>query len=124
MSFKEYYGYEDPLPLKLASGFGGGIARSGSVCGAVVGSVMVIGMKFGRTAPNDKESISRVYKKCRDFLVRFEEEFGSSICYTLTGCDFDNPAEVEQWLVRGGRKKCSNIVGNSVRILWAIMDEE
>jgi C_GCAxxG_C_C family probable redox protein len=123
LSFKEHYGWEDSFP-KLAAGFGGGIARRGSVCGAISGCVMMIGMKFGRTRPEDKESIGRVYKKCREFLAEFEREFGSSICYNLTGCDFDNPPELKQWLNRGGNKKCADLVGRSVRILWKILEEK
>ena len=44
----------NPLPseiVKLASGFSGGIGRSGSVCGALTGGVMALRLAFGRTNP-------------------------------------------------------------------------
>lgn len=115
---------EDSLLPKLAAGFGGGIARRGSVCGALVGSIMIIGAKFGRTTPDEKEAISKVYKKTRDFLRQFERQFGSSTCYTLTGCNFENRPEHDQWLARGGRRKCSEIVAKSAEMLLEIIDEE
>jgi C_GCAxxG_C_C family probable redox protein len=34
--------------LKIASGFGAGIAYMGDICGAVTGAFMVIGLKYGR----------------------------------------------------------------------------
>jgi C_GCAxxG_C_C family probable redox protein len=124
LSFKEHYGCGDVFLPRLATGFGGGIARKGSVCGAVVGSVMVIGMRFGRTSSKDKESAAKVYEKVRRFLDEFEKEFGTSLCYTLTGCHFDDPAESEKWKAAGGIKKCSDIVEKSSRILYEIVEKE
>lgn len=124
MSFKEHFGCENSLLPQLATGFGGGIARRGSVCGAVVGSVMVIGMRFGRTNSEDKKSAAKVYEKSRHFLDEFEKEFGSSICYTLTECHFDDPAESEKWKAAGGMKKCADIVEKSSRILYEILEKE
>jgi len=124
LSFKEDFGCNDSLLPKLATGFGGGIARKGSVCGALVGSVMVIGMRFGRTIPGDKETAAKVYEKVRHFWDQFEKEFGSTVCYTLTGCNFDDPAESEKWKAAGGMKKCSDIVEKSARILYEIVEKE
>ena len=124
MSFKEHCGCEDSLLPQLATGFGGGIARKGSVCGALVGSVMVIGMRFGRTNSKDKESAAKVYEKVRRFWDEFEKEFGSNICHTLTGCHFDDPAESERWKSSGGMKKCSDIVEKSARMLYEIVENE
>ena len=39
-------GKNDLIP-KIASGFGGGIGRCGSVCGALTGSIMAVGIKYG-----------------------------------------------------------------------------
>jgi len=41
---------------KIATPFGGGIGRRGSVCGAVSGTIMAIGLKYGRMeSDEDKE---------------------------------------------------------------------
>ena len=42
-AFAEDLGLEKHMALKLANGFGGGIARRQEVCGAVSGAVMLIG---------------------------------------------------------------------------------
>ena len=51
LSFKDYLGMDSSLIPKLATGFGGGIGRKGSLCGAFTGAVMAIGMKIGRANP-------------------------------------------------------------------------
>jgi len=117
LSFKEYFGIEDSLIPRLATGFGGGIGRKGSLCGAFTGSVMAIGMKMGRTDPKDKETVSRVYTKCQQFWDQFEKEFGSNLCQTITGYHLDNEAERQKWLASGGMEKCAAIVGKTAEML-------
>ena len=64
---------------KLATGFGGGVGRKGSLCGAFTGSIMAIGMKMGRVDPGDREALSKVSEKCQQFWDQFEKEFGNII---------------------------------------------
>jgi C_GCAxxG_C_C family probable redox protein len=117
LSFKEYFGYEDSFIPKLATGLGAGIGRKGSLCGNFTGSVLVIGMRFGRKDPKDQESKEKVYKACYDFGERFEQEFGSTVCYELIKCHLDNPEGRQKWLDTGGMEKCSKIVEKTAQIL-------
>lgn len=78
---------------------------------------MVIGMKFGRTDPKDKDRKERVYEKCYEFWDRFEKEFGSGICYDLTGCHLYIEEERQKWLASGGMEKCADIVKKTANIL-------
>jgi C_GCAxxG_C_C family probable redox protein len=124
LSFKEYSGYKDSLIPRLASGFGGGIGRKGSLCGAFTGSIMAIGMKMGRTDPKDKEAISKVYAKCQEFWNQFEKEFGSNVCYNLIGVHLDNEEERKKWLASGGMEKCTAIVEKTARMLCELIKEK
>ena len=45
----------DPRLMRLATGFGGGIAEAADVCGALVGGVMLIGHLYGRTSLNEDQ---------------------------------------------------------------------
>jgi C_GCAxxG_C_C family probable redox protein len=108
---------KDSLLPGLATGFGGGIGRKGSLCGAFTGSIMAIGMKLGRTDPKDRGTALRVYEKCREFWDQFEKKFGSINCYNLIGYHLDNPKENKQWFASGGREKCSSIVEKTARML-------
>ena len=124
MSFKEYLGYEGEILPKLATGFGGGIGRKGSICGALTGSIMMIGMKWGRTDPKDRETVSKVHEKCRQFWDQFEKEFGSVNCYNLTGCDFTKEEERKRWQASGGNEKCTAIVERTAKILFDFIEEK
>jgi C_GCAxxG_C_C family probable redox protein len=117
LSLKEYLKIEDSLLPGLATGFGGGIGRKGSLCGAFTGSIMAIGMKMGRTDPNDKETLLKVYEKCQEFWEKFAVEFGSRECFTLTGYHFDDPEEHKKWATTGGREKCADIVAKTAQML-------
>ncbi|MCJ7803616.1 MAG: C-GCAxxG-C-C family protein, partial [Desulfobacterales bacterium] len=123
LSFKEYLGIKDALIPKLATGFGGGIGRKGSLCGAFVGSIMAIGMKMGRTDPKDKEALSKVYGKCQEFWNQFEKEFGSNVCYDIIGAHLDNEEERQKWLASGGMEKCTAIVEKTAHMLCDFLNE-
>ena len=117
MSFREYLGVEASILPKLATGFGGGVGRKGSICGAFTGAIMAIGMKMGRTDPKDRETLLKVYEKCQQFWEKFEKEFGSRNCYDLIGLHLDDPEENKKWATTGGREKCTAIVEKTAGML-------
>jgi C_GCAxxG_C_C family probable redox protein len=121
LSFKEYLGVTDSILPKLATGFGGGIGRKGSLCGAFTGSIMAIGMKMGRTDPKDKDGVAKVYSKCQEFWSQFEKEFESNLCYDIIGAHLDNEEERQKWLASGGMEKCSKIVEKTAQMLCEYM---
>jgi len=123
LSFKDYLGLEDSLLPRLASGFGGGIGRKGSLCGAFTGAIMAIGMKMGRTDPKDRETLLKVYEKCQQFWGKFENEFGSRNCYDLIGLHLDDPEENKKWAETGGREKCTAIVEKTAGMLCDLLRE-
>ncbi len=84
---------------------------------------MGIGMKMGRTDPSDKEAVARVYGKCREFWNQFEKEFGSNVCYNLTGYHLDNEEERQEWLASGGMEKCVAIVEKTAGMLCNLFHE-
>lgn len=71
----------------VATGFGGGIGRSGGTCGALSGVVMALGLVAGRVRAEDFEGKYRVYDLVGRLIGDFEREFGSSCCRDLIGID-------------------------------------
>ena len=123
LSFKEYFGIQDSIIPRLATGYGGGIGRKGSLCGAFTGSIMAIGMKLGRTDPKDRETVSKIYEKCQQFWYQFEKEFGSTLCYNIIGVHLDNEEERQKWLASGGMEKCAKIVEKTAQMLCDFVNE-
>lgn len=85
----EYYDIRSELIPAIASGFCGGIGRTGNICGAVSGAVMAISLKAGRKTAD--EPLEFCYSLTRSLIKEFETTFGSSNCTRLTGCDLGTP---------------------------------
>lgn len=73
--FAEKYGADADFLIKVSSGFGGGV-KSGEICGAILGGVMAIGLKYG----DDKLECGRMTK---EFVNRFREQNGAVTCRDL-----------------------------------------
>ena len=87
-------GIENELVPRIATVFGGGMARTGEVCGAVTGALMCIGIKHGREEP--EQSDDEAYALTRRFLRGFRDEMGSLQCRELTGMDLSTPEGLQQ----------------------------
>jgi C_GCAxxG_C_C family probable redox protein len=86
-------------PQRAGTAFGGGIARRGLTCGCLTRCAVAVGLRLGRTSPEDKDAKELVYRMVNGVFRRFEEEFGTLECRKLTGLDFnqENPqAELDR----------------------------
>ena len=90
-AFSGPLGLNKEIAIKIASPFGGGIARQGETCGAVTGALMVLGLKFG---PKAGESNDTVYRISQEFLGRFQEQHASIKCKHLINFDISQPEEL------------------------------
>lgn len=90
ISFANNFGYSKELAAKIASGFGGGMGKTQGTCGAVTGSVMVLGLMAGERANNQDELKKQAYSKAKEFITRFESEFKSTNCMSLINCDLNS----------------------------------
>lgn len=91
--FANDLGMEEKTALKIASGFGGGMACA-ETCGAVTGSYMVIGMKHGHDS-DDPDEKAKTKELIQDFNQKFKKTHGTLICKELTGYDISKPEEAE-----------------------------
>ncbi len=53
--------------LRLAAPFGGGIGRLGETCGAVIGALMVLGLRHGRAVGTDTAAKAALYERAQRF---------------------------------------------------------
>ena len=99
---------------KIATGFGGGIARNGDVCGALVGGIMRIGLTVGRDSP-EEGSRDRCYAAVDRFYSAFVKEFGSCKCRELTGLDLKTQYGRAEYRARVHSERCTKIVSWATR---------
>ncbi len=85
--FAEDHGLPVETAFRLAQGFGGGMARLAETCGAVTAGIMIIGLKHGRTRPEDEAAKERTYALVQELFRRFRARHGSLLCRDLLGCD-------------------------------------
>lgn len=114
----------EPL-FKIASGFGGGMGRSGRTCGAVTGAFMVIGLQFGNIAADDNEAKEMAYNTVMEYINKFKKRRGSIECKDLIQYDLSNPKELA--LARENnvfRTICPEIVRDASEILEEILKEK
>ncbi|MEN6375180.1 MAG: C-GCAxxG-C-C family protein [Smithella sp.] len=100
-------------PVKVASGFCGGIGRShDDVCGALVGGVIAAGYLFGRTERN--KDLNEVCRVTSEFRRTFLEKFGSTNCAAI----LEKLGEQEKYL------KCKELTARATGILADILEKK
>lgn len=112
-------GLETEQALLLASGFGGGM-RIGSVCGAVTGGIMALGLAFGFTDPEHKAAIDA---PALELIERFRIAIGCIDCRDIVGIDTCDPVQRLSAAERGVyADKCPNAIETSVQIVHEILN--
>ena len=116
----EHWKCKNELVPKVATAFGGGIGRCGSVCGALTGGLMAIGTKYGTNEPS-AEKRSNAYKLARKFYRQFEKQNGSVLCRELIGLDLSDAKQLKKAHEEDVfEKKCALFVKSAVEILTSL----
>ncbi|MBN2167737.1 MAG: C_GCAxxG_C_C family protein [Actinobacteria bacterium] len=90
----EVHGVDEDWVPRVASGFGGGIARTGQVCGAITGAIMVLGWVYGRDCAGD--DIDSIHKLGQKLIDEFIDEYATTSCGMLIDIDLRNPEAREK----------------------------
>lgn len=114
--------HENEMLMNITQVFGGGVLRTGNLCGAVSGALMAIGIKYGN--PNDPHGKGRAIELGRLFLKEFTDKNGSINCRELLGHDMSNEEERKKIVELQLRDKvCKKLIENSSDILEKIFME-
>ncbi|WP_214020946.1 C-GCAxxG-C-C family (seleno)protein [Methanoculleus sp.] len=120
--FADDTGVPEEVILRAATGFGGGVGHTGGACGAASGAVLVIGLSFGSTGPDEKEAKDLTYALTREFIARFAHKNGTVSCTELLGCDLSTDEGLararEQNLTR---TLCPRYVRDAAEILEEVL---
>ncbi|NOR14823.1 MAG: hypothetical protein GQ544_03880 [Candidatus Aminicenantes bacterium] len=121
-AFSESLGLKKELALKIAQPFGGGIAQRGETCGAVAGAYLVIGLKYGRTRPDDSAAKEKTYELVHEFIRRFQATHGSIVCKELLGHDLSTPEGHDRAAEAGlFDSLCPNLVKSAATLLEELL---
>lgn len=107
--------FKDILPIdakeleKMTSSMGGGVGQMRSVCGAVSGMALVMGMLKGCTG-TDKDEKAAVNTMIKEYGAKFKAANGSIDCFDLTGLSETNKTPIK----REDGRDCKDFVADFV----------
>lgn len=102
--FCERYGLDFESGMRVGGGLGAGF-RCGEICGAVSGAVMVVGLKYAATTPEDIDRKMLCYEKTEQFIEAFRTRCGKGkiLCREL--------------LEEKGKAICDELIAGSTALL-------
>lgn len=114
--------------MRLASNFGGGGAGWGSLCGAVSGSVMAVGLLLGTEGTESPELFqskrARMRAITQEIMQEFESRWGHVECYDLLGVNtrtHEGKQRYEEMKARG-ETHCAEYVEWAAEKVLEILD--
>lgn len=118
----EHHNIHSEIIPRIATGFCGGMARTGGTCGAVTGAVLALNLLLGRNhAEGDKEDN---YEAVQKLIAGFRSRFGDISCPGLTGVDLGTEEGRIEFDARNLHVKCREFVGEATRMVLNLVDGE
>jgi len=117
-AFSQESGLDSETSKKIACGFGAGISKTGNICGAVSGAILVIGLKYGKSEAGDDGATEKTRALVREFIREFTARNGSVNCTELLGYNLNVTDEYQ----KAGREglfttRCPEYVRDAADIL-------
>jgi C_GCAxxG_C_C family probable redox protein len=100
----------------IASGFGGGIASNGNVCGALTGAIMALGLKYGGSMMEEK-----AFQAAKTLLENFAKLHGSVLCRELIKYDLAAAEDVREAFEKCVFDNCPKYVEDVAEILETLI---
>ncbi len=120
-AFAAEHGVAEDFALRLAAPFGAGMARAGETCGALSGGLMVLGIHYAGSRPEDRDEI---YAITREFMELFRKQHGSTLCHELVGHDISTPEGLQAARAEDMfGKVCPAIVAGTAKALQRFISE-
>lgn len=102
----------------IAAGFGGGM-KIQSVCGAVTGAIMAIGLKYGQDHTKLRENVF-------EFLHKFQKTHTDVVCRELLGVDITTDKGIQEYKKRKEElhSRCERYVSTAVQVAETLLSSE
>lgn len=108
---------------RLATGFGGGLGHTGDVCGAITGSIMALGLEFGRDQGNDKKTRDDLYLLVEHFINDVKKELGTIDCIDLIGVPMNTVEGLSEYRKNNMHLKCREFIKTISQIAKEYLDQ-
>ena len=120
LAFSDETGLDNATAMRIASGFGGGMARMREVCGAVSGMFMAAGLIFGSDDVSHEKKTA-LYLRLQALAAQFREKNGSLLCRELLAGvkDDGSPLPARRTPEYYAERPCARLVAEAAQILEA-----
>ena len=109
----------------VVSGFGGGVGRSDSICGALSGAVAALGLWVDRLGEGKGEGKERVYQLVGQMVREFRQEVGDVNCTGITGLNLSTEEGYAQFRAANRHAThCAPAVRKSVELALTLIQAE
>lgn len=95
-TFAPLLGIPEALAFKIGCPFGAGMGRMQETCGAVTGAFMVIGLKHGKSSPEEEHLKELSYELVNKFTEMFQSRNRTIKCRDLIGIDISSKEGFER----------------------------
>jgi len=113
--------------IKAIGAFGGGIASTGRVCGALIGGVALISSMYSRGNLDEREDprMWRLGYKLTKIFEDLTRQYGSINCKDIAQVDWKDREATRDFYKNpeGRRKLCVQLVGEVAFALGGILDK-
>ncbi|BEQ16135.1 hypothetical protein FAK_32010 [Desulfoferula mesophila] len=116
-----------PEVIKAMAAYGGGVARSGRVCGILTGAVGMVAGLYGCADPQGSED-PRLKPLARLLVERFEQltaPYGGADCRDIIGFDYNDPVK-RRWFQSAPdstRRRCEELVCDMAVCLSELLEQ-
>ncbi|MFC2136831.1 C-GCAxxG-C-C family protein [Bacteroidota bacterium] len=123
-AFSADLGLNDEQALKIATAFGGGMAKQQFICGAVTGAYMVLGLKYGKFLKGDEKSKIHTYEMVHQFNSEFIKHNKSIHCKDILGHNLNT--EKGKKIIEENNLievKCEKAINTAIEILDELINK-
>ncbi len=103
-------GISEDTAYRLAESFGGGIAGTRNICGALVGAIIALG--YFSSEGLGTSSKHETYKKTRELMDAFEQLSGATVCSEILKVNEQKSIE------------CDSVVKNAIKAVEQIRNAD
>ncbi len=131
LAFEDVLEVDRSALLRVASGFGGGLARMREVCGTVSAMAMIAGFLSPAEEPSNMQQRRDNYALVQRFAQAFKEQKGSIVCREILGLRKPEPGAPMESPMPSARtpeyyktRPCAATVGIAARIVADYIKDE
>jgi hypothetical protein len=122
-TFQELLGREDDVLLKASGPLCAGLGLDKG-CGALAAGALVLGMVHGRARMEEGlGGLMTGFMLAQALVRRFEQEFGTTVCYEICKVDWSDMQAVSQVFSGSGLEQACQVAGKTAEIVADLLSQ-